>query len=177
MRKPGAEWSDRSDQSDSSDSSLKLSAMVGNLLRRQELTLATAESCTGGLIGSLITDVPGSSDYYVGGVIAYSNPAKSRLLGVRVATLRRSGAVSAATVREMAHGVRVRLGADIGVAVSGIAGPAGGTKKKPTGLVYVGLASGNSVCSQKFRLSGSRREVKEQAAAAALGLCRRALES
>lgn len=177
MRKPGAEWSDRPDQSDSSDSSLKLSVLVGSLLRRQGLTLATAESCTGGFIGNLVTDVPGSSDYYVGGIIAYSNNTKTRLLGVKVATLRRSGAVSSAVVKEMAHGVRVRLRADVGIAVSGIAGPAGGTKKKPTGLVYVGLASDNHVCSQKFRFSGSRREVKEQAAAAALGLCRRALES
>jgi PncC family amidohydrolase len=168
--------------------SLKLAVRVGDLLRRQNLTLATAESCTGGLVGDWITDVPGSSDYYVGGVVAYSNEAKMHLLGVKSGTLRRSGAVSAATARQMAAGVRSLFGADVGVAVTGIAGPFGGTAKKPVGLVYVAVAAPDrrqkakaksqkpTVKIEECRFRGSRREIKEQAAVAAMGLLGKMLE-
>lgn len=114
---------------------------VGNLLRQHRLTLATAESCTGGLLGHRLTDVPGSSDYYLGGVIAYANSVKVALLGVDPAVLEREGAVSEAVARQMAAGVRRLLGADIGIGITGIAGPAGGTAEKPVGLTYIALAT------------------------------------
>jgi len=113
---------------------------LGQLLRARGATIATAESCTGGLIGSLLTDVPGSSDYYVGGVIAYTNRVKRELLGVTPETLAEKGAVSRETALEMAHGVRRLLGSDYGLSVTGIAGPTGGTATKPVGLVYIALA-------------------------------------
>jgi PncC family amidohydrolase len=113
---------------------------MGELLRQQEATLATAESCTGGLIGHLVTNVPGSSDYYLGGVIAYANQVKQERLGVLQETLSSTGAVSREVALQMAEGVRRLLGTDYGLAVTGIAGPAGGTPDKPVGLTYVALA-------------------------------------
>jgi nicotinamide-nucleotide amidase len=109
-----------------------LEVMIGQLLQKHRLTLATAESCTGGLIGHRLTDVPGSSDYFLGGIIAYSNEIKERLLGVQLETLQAHGAVSAETAIEMARASRV-LGADVAVSVTGIAGPGGGTADKPSG--------------------------------------------
>jgi nicotinamide-nucleotide amidase len=150
--------------------------VVGRLLRRRGLTLAVAESCTGGLIGDRITNVPGSSGYFRGGVIAYSDDAKKKLLGVKDQTLRKWGAVSQQTVREMATGVCSRLGADVGVAVSGIAGPGGGTKVKPVGLVYVCVRAEGQPTVERHHFHGNRPAVKEQSAAAALELCRRVLE-
>jgi PncC family amidohydrolase len=149
---------------------------LGHLLLGKSLTLAVAESCTGGLIGDRLTDVPGSSRYFVGGVIVYSNDAKMRLLGVRRQTLDRWGAVSEQTVREMVVGVCRRFKTQVGVSVSGIAGPGGGTKAKPVGLVYVCARAGKCIVVEHHRFRGSRRAVKEQAAAAALQLCRRLLE-
>jgi len=150
--------------------------VVGRLLLKKGLTLAVAESCTGGLIGDRFTDVPGSSRYFAGGVIAYSNSAKVATLDVRKQTLAKWGAVSEQTVREMAAGVCRRLGAEAGVAVSGIAGPGGGSRAKPVGLVYVGVKIGSRIIVGRHRFRGGRRSVKEQAATAALGLCRRILE-
>lgn len=112
---------------------------VGELLRQRHSTLATAESCTGGLIGSLLTDVSGSSDYYVGGVIAYSNWVKEHTLGVQPEVLATAGAVSRETALQMAHGVQRLSGADYALAVTGIAGPTGATPGKPIGLVYIAL--------------------------------------
>lgn len=112
---------------------------VGDLLRHRRATLATAESCTGGLIGSLLTDVPGSSDYYLGGVIAYANEVKTAVLGMQADTLAGVGAVSAETALQMAHGVRRLLAADYALATTGIAGPTGGSAQKPVGLVYIAL--------------------------------------
>ncbi len=112
---------------------------IGPLLRRRGQTIATAESCTGGLIGSLLTDVSGSSDYYLGGVIAYANEVKQQLLGVDAATLAAVGAVSEQVALAMARGVRHLLGADYGLSTTGIAGPTGGTPDKPVGLVYIAL--------------------------------------
>jgi PncC family amidohydrolase len=138
--------------------------------------MATAESCTGGLVGDRVTDVPGSSRYFVGGVVTYSNGAKIRLLGVRRQTLDRLGAVSEQTVREMAAGVCRLFSVQVGVAVSGVAGPGGGTGEKPVGLVYVCARAGRRVVAERYRFRGGRRAVKEQSAAAALQLCRRLLE-
>ena len=113
---------------------------IGPLLRQRPATVATAESCTGGLIGHLLTNVPGSSDYYLGGVIAYANEVKRGLLGVRAETLATVGAVSREAAIQMAQGVRRLLGADYALSVTGIAGPTGATPGKPVGLVYIALA-------------------------------------
>ena len=113
---------------------------VGQLLRARCATIATAESCTGGLLGSMLTDVSGSSDYYVGGVIAYTNQVKCDVLGVNPETLSSAGAVSRETAMQMARGVRRLLGSDYALSTTGIAGPTGGTTKKPVGLIYVALA-------------------------------------
>jgi PncC family amidohydrolase len=149
---------------------------LGQLLLSRGLTLAVAESCTGGLIGDRLTDVSGSSQYFAGGVIVYSNSAKTRLLGVRRQTLSLWGAVSEQTVREMAASVCRRFRSQVGIAVSGIAGPGGGSKAKPVGLVYVCVRAGRRVVAEQYRFRGSRRNVKKQAAAAALRLCRSLLE-
>ncbi len=133
------------------------------------LRLATAESCTGGLIGHKITNVPGSSNYYQGGVVSYSNDAKVWLLGVRPETLDRFGAVSRETMLEMAQGARSALEADVGLSVSGIAGPDGGTAEKPVGLVWVGLSLEGMELAQSFQFEGDRGAIKEQAAEGALG--------
>ncbi|MBI3321627.1 MAG: nicotinamide-nucleotide amidohydrolase family protein [Candidatus Omnitrophica bacterium] len=146
-----------------------LEGVVGALLRSQRKTLAVAESCTGGLLSSWITDVPGSSRYFLGSVIAYHNQVKRASLGIPGTQLSRVGAVSAQTARSMAEGVRRRLGADIGVAVTGIAGPTGGTTQKPVGLVYVGLADRlEGVRSLRCRFLGDRAAIKHQAAQTAL---------
>lgn len=149
---------------------------VGRLLHERSITLAVAESCTGGLIGHRITDVPGSSEYFLGGVIAYSNEAKVRDLGVSTETLAREGAVSEATVREMARGVRLASGATIGLATSGIAGPGGGTPGKPVGTVCIGLAWPDGEWSRTWQLAPrSRSWVKEMTAQIALDRLRRHL--
>jgi PncC family amidohydrolase len=145
-----------------------LEILVGKLLREKGLTLATAESCTGGLIGDRITDIPGSSDYYLGGVVAYAYEAKERLLGVRHETLTRCGAVSKETVLEMARGVRQALGAAISLSVSGIAGPGGGMPGKPVGLVWLGLAAPDGEWAWRCQFDGDRRQNK--AASAEKGL-------
>jgi len=160
----------------SGSASRQLPVAVGRLLKKKGLTLAVAESCTGGLICDRLTDVAGSSDYFAGGVISYSNGSKMSVLGVRKQTLARWGAVSEQTVREMAAGVCRRFGAQVGVSVSGIAGPGGGSKMKPVGLVYVCVRAGKRIAVERHLFSGGRRSVKEQSAAAALQLCRMVLE-
>ena len=154
----------------------KVERVVGRLLARKGLTLAVAESCTGGLIGDRLTDVPGSSGYFVGGAIAYSNAVKSKVLGVKRQTLAKWGAVSEQTVREMAAGVCRRFGTQVAVAVSGIAGPSGGSRAKPVGLVYACVKDGKRIAVERYLFRGGRRAVKEQAVEAALRLCRRVLE-
>jgi nicotinamide-nucleotide amidase len=154
-----------------------LEEAVGRLLRRAEYTLAVAESCTGGLIGHRLTDVPGSSAYFLLGVIAYSNDAKVDLLGVSPETLARHGAVSAETVEEMAARVRGLAGADLGLATSGIAGPGGGTEDKPVGTVCIALAHGGGTWSRRYDLGARSRDwVKEMTAQIALNRVRRHLE-
>lgn len=139
-------------------------------LREQELTLATAESCTGGLVGKLLTDVPGASAVYKGGVISYVNEIKQRLLGVEQETLDICTAVSRETAHEMARGVRERCGASCGVSVTGLAGPDGDGTGRPVGLVYIAIdGAGFSFC-QELHLAGDRAAIREQAAEAVLAL-------
>jgi nicotinamide-nucleotide amidase len=138
-------------------------------------TLATAESCTGGLVGARLTDVPGASDVYAGGVVAYSNEAKRRQLGVPAELLDRHGAVSAEAAEGMAEGARAALGADVAVAVTGIAGPGGGSPEKPVGLVYIAVAAPAGRSTQRFTFSGDRETVRARATAQSLHALRRAL--
>jgi PncC family amidohydrolase len=151
-------------------SEISLEAQIGENLRERALYLATAESCTGGLIGDRITNVPGSSDYFLGGIIAYANPIKQQLLGVKAETLERFGAVSRETVVEMAQGACRVLDTQLAVAVSGIAGPGGGTVEKPVGLVWIGLSAPDGDSAWRFILPGDRRQVKEESAEQALRL-------
>ena len=147
-----------------------LESQVHDLLLRAGLRLATAESCTGGLVGHRITNIPGSSDYFQGGIISYSNDAKMRLLGVSRETLERHGAVSRETVLEMARGVQAALGSDIGLSISGIAGPGGGSPEKPTGTVWIGLSAPGQEIARHYLFQGDRLAVKEQSAEAAMRL-------
>jgi len=149
---------------------------IGDLLKKAGLTLAVAESCTGGLLGHRITNVPGSSAYFLGGVIAYSNRVKEEVLGVSHETLQRVGAVSEETALQMARGVRRLLKADIGVAVTGIAGPTGGTPTKPVGLVYVAISTPDYERCEKHIWQGNREENKRLSSEAALKLVHRYLE-
>ncbi|HTX92495.1 MAG TPA: CinA family protein [Anaerolineales bacterium] len=142
--------------------------IIGNRLREQRLKLATAESCTGGLIGHRITNIPGSSDYYLGGVVAYAYEAKTALLGVPASLLAQFGAVSRQTVLEMAAGARKALNADLAISVSGIAGPGGGLPNKPIGTVWVGLAAPDGSWARCFHFPGDREQNKASAAEAAL---------
>ncbi len=145
-------------------------ATLAERLRRRGWHLAVAESCTGGLLGHWITEVPGSSAYFLGGVIAYANALKCDVLGVPQATLERYGAVSASTAAAMARGVRRLTGAEVGVAITGIAGPGGGTPQKPVGTVYLAVALGGTtwVWHEQWPQGSSRRENKERSALAAL---------
>lgn len=143
---------------------------IGRLLRERGLKLAVAESCTGGLVADRLTDVPGSSDYFLGGIVAYAYEAKVALLGVSWETLRAHGAVSRETVLEMAEGVRKALVADVGIAVSGIAGPGGGLPNKPVGTTWLGLSAAGEERSLLLQLEGDRRTNKMGATEGALGL-------
>lgn len=147
---------------------LPLEFLVAQWARQLGLWVATAESCTGGLIGHLLTNVPGSSEYYRGGVVAYSNEVKQSLLGVGTETLNRFGAVSRETVLEMAKGAGDRLRADIGLSVSGIAGPGGGSLEKPVGTVWIGLNSLAQAQAWCFHFTGDRLTIKQQAAQKAM---------
>lgn len=138
------------------------------LFVRKHLTLATAESCTGGLLADRITNVPGSSDYYLGGVVSYAYSAKETLLGVDHSLLAREGAVSEAVAWQMARGVRERLGADAGIGITGIAGPSGGTPEKPVGLVWIGLADARGERAERFVWDADRIGNKQRSVEAAL---------
>jgi nicotinamide-nucleotide amidase len=148
---------------------MSLEEEVGALLRQRGLTLGIVESASGGLISHLITNVPGSSDYYKGSVTAYSNQAKIRVVGVKEATINQYGAVSAEVAQEMAQGGRKILAADICLADTGIAGPGGAAAEKPVGLFFIGLAHGEKTLTQKHNFKGDRRQNKQSAAEAALG--------
>ncbi|MBA7696883.1 Nicotinamide-nucleotide amidohydrolase PncC [subsurface metagenome] len=141
---------------------------VGNLLRQRGLTLGVVESATGGLISHLITNVPGSSDYYKGSVTAYSNEVKIKVIGVKEDTINKYGAVSYQVAEEMAQGGRKVLAVDICLADTGIAGPSGTTQEKPVGLFYIGLSSPSGTYSQKHNFSGNREQNKRDTAEAIL---------
>jgi len=146
----------------------KLLDKVSTLLKKQKLTLATAESCTGGLIAHTLTNVSGSSDYFDRGVISYSNKAKTDLLDVPKDILKKYGAVSEQVAKAMGEGVRKKSNADIGIATTGIAGPTGGTPSKPVGLVYVALSTYNKTDVRKYLFTGNRLQNKESACNQAL---------
>lgn len=147
-----------------------LEIVIGDKLRERGLRLALAESCTGGLVGHRLTNIPGSSTYYMGSVTAYAYEAKVRLLGVTWTTLEKHGAVSAETVSEMALGARRSLASDVAIAISGIAGPGGGMPGKPVGLVWMAISAANGIWTRKFNFEGDRVAVKEQAAEEGLKL-------
>jgi nicotinamide-nucleotide amidase len=153
-----------------------LELVVGRLLLERRLTLAVAESCTGGLLGHRLTNVPGASAYFERGVLVYSNRAKEELLGVPAEVLRAHGAVSAPCAEAMVRGICERAGAPCGLAITGVAGPDGGTAAKPVGTVFVALAVPEGVTSRGFRFLGDRASVKWQSTQAAFDMLRRALK-
>jgi nicotinamide-nucleotide amidase len=155
------------------EGAVTLEETIGTLLLERRQTLAVAESCTGGLIGHRITNVPGSSRYFLGGAEVYSNRAKEAILGVRHETLDAHGAVSEEIAREMAEGARRRFGADVAIATTGIAGPDGGTAEKPVGTVCFALASADGTVTRKHLLWGNREWVKLLASQVALDWIRR----
>jgi len=152
-------------------------AVVQNLLLEQKRTIAVAESCTAGILGALLTNTPGSSGCFIGGVLSYSNGVKVSQLGVLEATLERFGAVSHETAQEMAQGIKRCLGSNLGVSITGIAGPEGGSATKPVGLFYVGLCSERSVQSFEFFFNASRYRIRQLAAYTALDVIRRTLQN
>jgi nicotinamide-nucleotide amidase len=146
----------------------ELAEQIGELLRKHNLTLGTVESATGGLVSHLITNIPGSSDYYVGSLVSYSNQLKMKLAGVKKESLTKYGAVSSEVAEEMAAGGKKALEVDICLADTGIAGPGGAVQGKPVGLFYLGLAHRNGIAHRKHLFSGSREENKNSAAEASL---------
>jgi nicotinamide-nucleotide amidase len=164
-RELGAAWYGVDDE--------RMEVVVGRLLRARGLTLALAESCTGGLIASRLTDVAGSSRYFERGLVVYSNAAKQTLLGVPEALLARHGAVSAECAEAMARGVRSHAGTDLGLSVTGIAGPEGGSPAKPVGTVFVGLADARAATVRRYRFDRDREGNKALSALMALDLLRR----
>lgn len=157
------------------EGTMDLAEVVLECCRRSGLRLAIAESCTGGLLGQRLTAVPGSSDVFAGGIIAYDYEVKVRLLGVDRAELEKCGAVSEPVVRAMADGVRSRLGVGLGVAITGIAGPGGGTPEKPVGTVWIAVATPGGIVARQLRLFGDRDEIRRRSAQAALDLVRHSL--
>lgn len=151
----------------------EMEEVVGKKLKEEGLTLSTAESCTGGLLGHRITNVPNSSSYYLGGVVAYSNDLKMNILGVKKSTLQGKGAVSEETVIEMAEGIKRLTGSHMAVSISGIAGPSGGSELKPVGTVCIGFCARDIQEAKTYRFFGSRAQIKENSAAMALDWIRR----
>jgi nicotinamide-nucleotide amidase len=147
---------------------MKLEKTIGNLLREKGWTLSIAESCTGGLICDRITNISGSSDYFMGGMVTYSNESKAEHLGVPLSIIKRHGAVSPQVARRMAQGVRKAFHTTFGLSTTGVAGPTGGTKRSPIGRVFVGICDGKRTWVKKRDLKGSRREVKKKATEEAL---------
>jgi len=147
---------------------MELEKTIGNLLREKGYTLSIAESCTGGLICDRITNVSGSSGYFMGGMVTYSNESKAEHLGIPSAIIKRHGAVSPQVARRMAQGVRKALHTTFGLSTTGVAGPTGGTKRSPIGRVFIGISDGRRTCVKKLDLKGSRREIKKKATEKAL---------
>ena len=152
---------------------ISLGASLGALVRERGLTMATAESCTGGNIAHLVTSVPGSSAYFLGSVVAYDNRIKSGVLGVDPALIEEKGAVSREVAEAMARGVQALMGSDTSISTSGIAGPGGGTEDKPVGTTWITVRHGDTSYSMKYRFGGSREQIIEQASHTALQLLRR----
>jgi competence/damage-inducible protein CinA-like protein len=153
-----------------------LEEVVGQSLKLRGYTLATAESCTGGLLAGRITDVPGSSEYFLEGVVSYSNEAKIDLVGVRKKLIETHGAVSEQVAGAMASGIRKRAGSTFGIGVTGIAGPGGGSPEKPVGLVYIALADGSQTATRKFIFPGDRQFIRTLSVNAALDMVRRKIK-
>lgn len=156
----------------STEEDTTLEKAVIDLLRANDLTVTCAESCTGGLLSARLINVPGASDTYKSGVITYSNKAKRRFLNVKKSTLQKHGAVSEQTAEEMAKGAAFLLKADVSVAVTGLAGPDGGTEEKPVGLVYIACSVKGDITVKKYQFSGSRSKIRDSAVSAALALLR-----
>lgn len=146
-------------------------ATVDDLLKKQ-LTLSVCESCTGGMLGSMLTALPGSSRYFSGGIIAYSNDIKQRIVGVSLKTLSRYGAVSSKVAKEMAQGVRRKFKTDLGLAITGIAGPSGGTRKKPVGTVFICIAADKKLYMEHHIFTGKRSQIRKAACNSALRFLR-----
>lgn len=147
---------------------MTLEKRIGELLRERLLTIGLAESCTGGLVAGRITDAPGSSSYFMAGLVTYSNKAKTKFLSVPDEIIARHGAVSKIVAEHMAKGVRAAAGVDIGLSITGIAGPAGGSPEKPVGTVFIALATKKKTFVRKFLFSGGRREVRKHSSEEAL---------
>ena len=147
---------------------MELEKTIGNLLREKGWTLSIAESCTGGLICDRITNVPGSSDYFMGGMVTYSNESKAEHLGIPLNYIKRHGAVSSQVARGMAQGVREAFHTNFGLSTTGVAGPTGGTKRSPIGRVFIGFCDGKRTWVKRRDLKGSRREIKKKATEKAL---------
>ena len=147
---------------------MKLEKAIGDLLREKGWTVSIAESCTGGLVCDRITDVPGSSDYFEGGMVNYSNESKAKHLGISLDYIKKYGAVSPQVAEKMAQGVRKAFNTTFGISTTGVAGPTGGTKRSPIGRVFIGFTKGNRTWVKKLDLKGSRREIKEKASEKAL---------
>ena len=143
---------------------MKLEKLIGDHLRERGWTLSIAESCTGGLICDRITDISGSSDYFMGGMVTYSNESKAKYLGIPLDFIKKYGAVSSPVAKRMAQGVRKAFGTTFGLSTTGVAGPTGGTKRAPVGRVFIGLANGRRTWVKKLDLKGSRRDIKKQSA-------------
>jgi PncC family amidohydrolase len=148
----------------------ELARAAGERLIKVGWRVATAESCTGGLVGHLLTEIAGSSSYYLGGVIAYDNAVKRNILGVKAETIETVGAVSERCAREMAAGAQRLLGTEVAVATTGIAGPGGGTPQKPVGLVYIAVATPSGILCERYVFGGDRTGNKEETARRALEL-------
>lgn len=149
---------------------------VIKLLKSQKKTVAVAESCTGGLVSKLLTDIPGSSDYFILGIIAYSNQAKSKLLSISKSTISRYGAVSKQVAQKMSQSVRKLAKTDLGIGVTGIAGPTGGSKKKPVGTVYIAIDCACCSNCKKFQFKGSRLLIRKKASTESLKLLKQCLK-
>ncbi len=143
---------------------------ISNMLKNQKLVIATAESCTGGLIAHILTNISGSSEYFDRGIVSYSNRAKMELLDVPEDMLKNYGAVSMEVAKSMAKGVRIKSNVDIGISTTGIAGPTGGSKEKPVGLVFIAVSTERNIVVKKFKFSGDRSQNKKSTCDAALDM-------
>ena len=157
------------------DANRSLEERIVDLMREKKLTLATAESCTGGMLASRIIDVPGVSEVFKAGFVTYANEAKQNLIGVKEETLAQFGAVSEQTAKEMVLGAMKAAKADVAVATTGIAGPGGGTKEKPVGLVYIACGSAEDIVVNRCFFEGTRGEIRQASAEYALGMLYREL--